>query len=98
MAWEATTRRRTFGVVVLGVALVMLIAGQTVLKGRLQEVGFLIYWVVCFGFTCLAIITAFLDLRALGLQARQQQRDLLKNTLNKIQSDAEKKQKNREAP
>jgi hypothetical protein len=93
MGLNATARRRWAGVVVLGAALTMLLAGETVLKNQLKDFGFLIYWLVCFGFTCLAIIIAFLDLRALGLRTRREQRDLLENTLNKIQSDAENKQK-----
>ncbi len=69
----------------------MLVAGETVLKGRLKNFAFLIYWLLCFALTCLAIFIAFLDLRALGRQTRQQQHDLLKITLDKIQSDANQK-------
>jgi hypothetical protein len=71
----------------------MLIAGESVLRGRLRDFAFVVYWLACFGLTCLAILIAFLDVRALGRQTRQEQRDLLKTTLDKIQLDAKKKQK-----
>jgi hypothetical protein len=93
MGLDATARRRWFGAIVLTAALLMLIAGETVLQGRLKELGFLLYWALCFGFTCLAIIVAFLDVRALGRRTRQEQRDLLESTLKKIQRDARDKRK-----
>jgi membrane protein implicated in regulation of membrane protease activity len=93
MGLDATARRRWFGAIVLTAALLMLIAGETVLQGRLKELGFLLYWALCFGFTCLSIIVAFLDVRALGRRTRQEQRDLLESTLKKIQRDARDKRK-----
>ena len=90
---DATSRHRWFGVLVLAAALAMLIAGETVLSGRLKGFGFLVYWFICFGLTCMAILIAILDLRALGLRTRREQRDLLENTLNEIQSDAKNKSK-----
>jgi hypothetical protein len=70
-----------------------LIAGLTVLKGWLTGFGFLIYWLVCLGFTCLAIVIAILDVRTLGRRIRQEQHQLLETTLNQIQSDARNKRK-----
>jgi hypothetical protein len=69
-------------------ALLMLVAGETVLKERLSLLGYLIFWLVCFGFTCIALALAFLDLRALGLRARQQQRELFDATLRDIEFQA----------
>ena len=43
MALNATTRRRWVGVVALLAALGMLVAGQTVLEGRLQGGAYLLY-------------------------------------------------------
>jgi len=93
MGLDATARRRWFGAIVLIAALLMLIAGETVLQGRLKDLGFLLYWMLCFGFTCLAILVAFLDVRALGRRTRQEHHDLLESTLKEIQTDARDKRK-----
>jgi hypothetical protein len=91
MALDATARRRWFGGVMLLAALGMLICGETVLKEWLETIAALIYWLVCLVFTCLAIIAAFLDVRALRHRTRQEQRDLFESTLKKIQAEAENK-------
>jgi len=88
MALDATARRRWFGALVLLAALGMLIGGQTVLKGKLGGMGFIFYWLGCLAFTCLAIVIAFLDARALGRQTRQAQHDLFQATLKQIESEA----------
>jgi len=93
MGLDATARRRWFGVLVLAAALLMLIAGETVLQRRLKEFGFLAYWMVCFGLTCLAILIAFLDVRALGQRTRREHHDLLESTLRNIRTDAQSKPK-----
>src|SRR5438105_3387452 len=67
-------RRRWFGVIVLVIALGMLILGETALKGRLNDLTFLFYWLVCLLLTGLAIMAAFLDLRALQDRSRQERR------------------------
>jgi hypothetical protein len=85
------SRRRRFGVVVLAVALVLLIAGETVLKGRLGRVGFILYWMTCFICTGLAMVAALLDVRALQSRIREEQRDLVKDTLKEIESDVKTK-------
>ena len=88
MALDATIRRRWFGAVVLLAALGMLICGETVLKGRLQDLKFIVYWLVCIALTGLAIVVAFLDALALQRRTRQEQRDLFETTLKEIQSEA----------
>ena len=80
MAMDATMRRRWFGAVVLLSALAMLILGDTVFKGRLSGLGYLLYWLGCFALTALAMAVAFMDARALQSRARQEQRDLLEKT------------------
>lgn len=89
MALDATARRRWFGVIVLLAALVMLVCGETVLEGKLRGLAFIVYWLVCFGFTGLAIIVAFLDARALQRQTRKEHHDLFEKTLKNIERDAE---------
>jgi membrane protein implicated in regulation of membrane protease activity len=88
MAIDATTRRRWFGAVALLAALAMLICGETVLKGKLADLTFIAYWLVCLALTGLAIVVAFLDARALRRRTLQEQRDLFKTTLKEIQSRA----------
>ena len=63
MALDVTVRRRWFGALVVAVALAMLVAGQTILCGRLKPVEFVVYWLVCLVLTGLAIVAAFRDLR-----------------------------------
>jgi hypothetical protein len=89
MAIDATTCRRWFGALVLLAALAMLICGETVLKGKLGDLMFIAYWLVCLGLTGLAILVAFLDALALQRRTRREQRDLFETTLKEIQSQAE---------
>ena len=91
MALDATARRRWFGALVLLAALGMLIGGETVLKGRLGNLAFILYWLVCFGLTGLAILIAFLDVRALQRRTRQEQHELFETTLKEIETEAKAK-------
>jgi membrane protein implicated in regulation of membrane protease activity len=84
---SAMGRRRWLGVLVLTAALAMLIAGETVLRGRLRDLSFLAYWLVCFALTGLAILVALLDARALRRKTRRETRELLQSTLDKIGTD-----------
>jgi protein-S-isoprenylcysteine O-methyltransferase Ste14 len=88
MALDATTRRRSLGALVLLTALGMLIGGETVLKGKLEKLAFILYWLVCFVFTGLAMLIAFLDARALAHRIRQEERDLVAMTLKEIETRA----------
>jgi membrane protein implicated in regulation of membrane protease activity len=88
MALDATTRRRWFGALVLLAALGMLIGGETVLKGKLDGLAFIFYWLVCVGFTALAIVIAFLDARALQRRIHQEQHELFDTTLKQIETEA----------
>ena len=88
MALDATTRRRWFGALVLLAALGMLVAGETVLKGNLENLAFIFYWLGCFILTGLAIVIAFLDARALRRQTHQEQHDLFEATLKQIETEA----------
>ena len=55
MAFNATACRRWLGILFLGGAVLMLALGQTALRDRLSALAFLLYWMVCFGFTGLAV-------------------------------------------
>jgi hypothetical protein len=95
MGLDVAARRRWIGGLALAAALAMLVAGETVLKGHLKDVGFLIYWLICFLFTGTAIIVAFLDARALQHRTRREQRDLFEATLRQIEKEARTKQPRR---
>ena len=88
MSFDATARRRWLGALVLLAAVGMLIAGQTILEGRLTGLGFVCYWLVCLALTGLAIVVAFLDARALRRRTRQAQHDLFADTLKQIETEA----------
>src|SRR5215472_14962939 len=79
------------GLVFLGIALVMLILGETVLRHSLGKVAFVIYWMVCFIFTALAILFSFLDVAGVQRRARAQQRELLEKTIGEIVRQKEAK-------
>ncbi len=98
MSLDATARRRWLGVLVLLAALVMLVAGQTVLQNRLKDLVFLGYWFLCLLLTATAIVIAFLDARALRRQTRDEARDLLQATLKEIESEAKNRPRRRGDP
>jgi hypothetical protein len=91
MALDATVRRRWFGGLVLLTALAMLVCGDTVLKGKMGLLALLVYWMVCFVLTGIAVLVAFRDLRAVQRRTRQEQRDLFENIVKKIAAEAKAK-------
>ncbi len=93
MGNRSDVRRRWLGAIYLALALGMLIVGQTVLRDRFGPVGFVIFWLVCLTFTCLAILVAFLDLSAVRRRTREEQRELVENTLKEIARQKEAKAK-----
>jgi 4-hydroxybenzoate polyprenyltransferase len=80
------TLRRGFGTICLLVAIGMLVVGETVIEGKLSPTAFLVYWLVCLGFTIMAIITAVADMRALRRETREEQRAMLEHTLQNVQT------------
>jgi len=91
MGSTSDTRRRWFGAVFLTTALGMLIAGETVLRDRLGNVGFVVFWMVCFLLTCLALLIAFLDAAAVRRRAREEHREFLEKALKDIVREKEAK-------
>ena len=88
MALSVMARRRWLGALALGAAALMLVLGGTVLKDRLSSGVFLGYWFVCFIFTGAAVLLAFLDLKAAERRIREEQRELLEDTLQEIERGA----------
>jgi hypothetical protein len=95
MGSKADMRRRWAGALCLLAALAMLIAGLTVLRELLHGLGFVLFWLVCLGFTCLAMLIAFWDAAVTRRQAREEQRAFLEDTLREI---ARRKQLKSRAP
>jgi hypothetical protein len=84
MERSSTSIRRTIGGLALFAALALLVAGETALKGRLQNLAFIFYWLTCMALTAIAIGAAFLDVRALQRRTRREQEDLLEATFKEI--------------
>ena len=84
-------------------AIIMLATGDTSPGKRLEGMAFVIYWLGCFAFAALALLTAVLDVRALRRELRAKQRELLEHALDGIaaedgQSSKLKAQKNLQPP
>jgi hypothetical protein len=81
-------KRRWLGGIALGLAAVMLLLGETLLKGRLTQGGFVMYWMICFALTLIAIMVAVMDVRSLQQSVSRETRDLLEDTLKTIEKEA----------
>jgi len=66
----------------------MLVAGQTVLQGKMSGGLYITYWMFCLVFTCAAIIVAFTDVRATSMNIRKQERELIEETIRQIETDS----------
>jgi hypothetical protein len=91
MALESTVRRRWVVAVLLGGAVLMVLAGETLLKNRLSPAAFFGYWLVCLVLTCQAMLLALRELRAVQHRSREEQRQLIESTLKEIQAEAKTK-------
>ena len=87
MIADNKTRRRWFGAVCLFAAIVMLIAGETVLSGQLSGVALIGYWLACLVLTALAAGTAVIDASRVGAENRDEQRALIESTLREIERE-----------
>lgn len=90
MLEAADARRRWRGMLCLTLAAGLLVWGQTVLEPVLQGVGYLLYWLVCLGFTLAAIVLALLDIRATRRRVRQAHQHLLDRVLDELQQHKSK--------
>jgi hypothetical protein len=71
------------GVVFLGIALLLAVAGQTVLRSHLDGALFLFYWMACLVALGLAVATALLDILIVRHEAQTEQIELLRQTLQR---------------
>ena len=90
-----SSRRKT-GIVFLGAALLMLILGFTVLDKHLKGFSFVLYWLSCFAFTLSAATVALLDIAIVKARSREEQRQLLEDTLSQVERDKEELRKPRQ--
>lgn len=71
----------------LGTAVLMLILGETVLRGSLPPAGFLLYYTFCLVLTATAILIALADARTSAQRTVQEQRELLNSTIKNLQRE-----------
>ncbi len=86
-------RRRWFSLLYLILAGGLLVWGLTWLEPVLRGWLFVGYWFTCAMFAVLALITAWLDLRALRRHERAQRRALLEQSLQHLADTAAKSRK-----
>ena len=86
-------RRITGGFALLG-ALGLLIAGETLLKAQLKGVTYILYWLACLVLTTIAIIAAFMDVRALQRRTRREQEVMIEEAFKEI-AEKDRKQRRR---
>jgi hypothetical protein len=65
-------------------ALLMLLSGLSVLRERLTGLAFLVYWMVCYLFTVLAIGMAILEAVAIRRRAREERKELIRRTFGQL--------------
>ena len=87
MRAHTRNRRRWFGAICIALAILMLIAGETVLKPKLAGVVLLGYWLVCLILTTLAAMAAIVDAARVGHEIREEQRLLVEETLRQIERE-----------
>lgn len=87
MSVSAKIRRRWFGGICLGLAIFMLVAGQTFLKKWLagSALGLLCYWMSCLVLTAVAAVVAIIDAARVRQEMQEEQRALLETTLREIE-------------
>ena len=86
----STRTRRLLGVLCLAASVGMLVIDELLLKGTLSGVLFLIYWLICLGFTVAAVVFALMDARAVRAASREHQRELIEHTLREIEENKER--------
>jgi len=84
---NARSRRRWFGALCLLTALVMLIAGETLLSGKLGGVALICYWLGCFVLTAIAAGAALIDASRVRREQRDEHRALIESTIQEIERE-----------
>lgn len=97
MILSSKTTRRRFGLICIGTAVLMLIAGETVLKSRLTGIPLLGYWLTCFVLTAVAAGVAIIDAARVRRETKEEQRALLETTLREIEREKRARRNGRDA-
>ena len=84
---NAKSRRRWVGAICLLSAIAILIAGETVLKGRMEPLAFVCYWSACFILTAIAACVAVIDASRVRAEQRDNQRALIESTLQEVERE-----------
>jgi hypothetical protein len=92
MGSNTSIHQRKRSMAFLIIAVVMLILGETVFRHSLSNVSFVLYWMLCFVFTMMAVLFAFRDFAGVQRQARDEQRELLEKTIDEIARQKEAKE------
>ncbi len=79
--------RRWIGVISLGMVVVLLIAAETGLEGKLDAPKMLIYWGGCILLTMVSIVVALSEGRAVQRMAKKDQSELFEETLRVIERE-----------
>ena len=87
--------RRITGAVFLGIALLMVVLGQTLLAASFTPFWYVVYWMICVLFTLAAASVALVDLAGVKRASREEQRDLIEKTLQQIERDKKEANSNR---
>jgi membrane protein implicated in regulation of membrane protease activity len=85
MSLKPQQRRRWTGAFILGLAVLMLVAGETLLKASLSPVLMLVYWLACFALAAVAMIYAVMDASAVARQTTEERRELAARTIKDIE-------------
>ena len=84
---DSKSRRRKIGTVCIAIAILMLVAGETLLKSHLSGALMLCYWLGCFVFTAIAAGAAVIDAARVGIESRDAQKSLIEETLREIENN-----------
>lgn len=92
MPFVPNQRRRWFGLFYLISSAGLLIWGLTLLRPVLRGWLFIGYWLACLLCALLALVTAWLDMRAIRRYARAEKRELLEQALTRIARESPTRQ------
>jgi hypothetical protein len=85
MSLSRQSRRRLIGGIVIGTAILMVIAGEYLFKGLFSPAVMLFYWLTCFGLTVAAMIIAIVDASATARRTIEARRNLVMDTVKEIE-------------
>ncbi|MDB6054000.1 MAG: hypothetical protein JWN25_1523 [Verrucomicrobiales bacterium] len=85
--------RRILGAVLLTLSGLQVVGGLTFLETflrRTSPIVYILYWIVCFGFTGLALMIALLDAMLVRRESSDQHKKLIEDTLRLVEKEKER--------